>query len=68
MNESEGMLKLLTSPDGTILGCHAYGVHAADLVQEVSVLMCRHTTVAELSEMVHIHPSLSEIVKAAAEV
>ena len=68
MNETEGMLKLLSEPEaGRILGCHAFGAHAADMVQEVSVLMCRQTTVAQLRDMVHIHPTLSEIVLAAAE-
>ena len=67
MGESEGMLKLFASPEGLILGCHAYGAHAADIIQEVSVLMCKHTTMAELADMVHIHPTLSEILKAAAE-
>lgn len=67
MGESEGMLKLFASPDGLILGCHAYGAHAADIIQEVSVLMCKHTTMTELADMVHIHPTLSEILKAAAE-
>lgn len=67
MNETEGMLKLLASPQGTILGCHAYGAHAADLIQEVSVLMCRNTTIHQLANMVHIHPTLSEILQAAAE-
>ena len=68
MGETEGMLKLFVSPDGQILGCHAFGAHAADIIQEVSVLMCKHTTITELADMVHIHPTLSEILKAAAEV
>ena len=81
MNASEGMLKLFVSPPelggvpegrgglngGLILGCHAYGAHAADIVQEVSVLMCKQTTLSELADMVHIHPTLSEILKNAAE-
>jgi len=68
MGETEGMLKLFASADdGIILGCHAYGAHAADIVQEVSVLMCKNTTLSELADMVHIHPTLSEILKTAAE-
>ena len=75
MGETEGLLKLFVTPpsqegDGggsLILGCHAYGAHAADIVQEVSVLMCKHTTLGELADMVHIHPTLSEILKSAAE-
>ena len=62
MGETEGLLKLFISPDdGLILGGHAYGAHAADIIQEVSVLMCKHTTIHELADMVHIHPTLSEI-------
>ena len=67
MGESEGMLKLFASPEGVILGCHAYGAHAADIVQEVSVLMCKQTTLQELADMVHIHPTLSEILKNAVD-
>ena len=67
MGETEGLLKLFVSPDGLILGCHAYGAHSADIVQEVAVLMCKRTTLGELADMVHIHPTLSEILKTAAE-
>ena len=67
MNESEGLLKLIATPQGDILGCHAFGAHAADLIQEVSALMCRNTTVEQLSHIVHIHPTLSEILHSAAE-
>ena len=66
MGETEGMLKLFSAEEsGRILGCHAFGAHAADIVQEVSALMCRDTTVAQLRDMVHIHPTLSEILPAA---
>ena len=73
MGETEGLLKLFIMPPsegqggGLILGCHAYGAHAADIIQEVSVLMCKHTTVSELADMIHIHPTLSEILRNAVE-
>ena len=68
MGETEGMLKLFVAAEGgLILGCHAYGAHAADIVQEVSVLMCKSTTLSEFADMVHIHPTLSEILKSAAD-
>jgi dihydrolipoamide dehydrogenase len=68
MGETEGMLKLFSEPDdGRILGCHAYGAHAADIVQEVAVLMCCGATVQRLRDMVHIHPTLGEVLKAATE-
>ena len=67
MNQTEGMLKLFADPHERILGCHAYGAHAADIIQEVSVLMCRDTTVTQLRDMVHIHPTLGEILRAATD-
>jgi len=68
MNETDGMVKLLSESDaGRIVGCHAFGAHAADLIQETSVLMCRQTTIAQLRHMVHIHPTLSELLLDAAE-
>lgn len=75
MNATEGMLKLFIAPpsqggDGggsLILGCHAYGAHSADIVQEVTALMCRGTTIEQLRDIIHIHPTLGEILKAATE-
>ncbi len=68
MNETEGMLKLFSEPEaGRILGCHCFGAHAADIVQEVSVLMCLNATVGQLRNMVHIHPTVNEILLTAAE-
>lgn len=68
MGETDGMLKLICDPqDGGIIGCHAFGAHAADIIQEASVLMCQNSTAAQLADMVHIHPTLSEILKSAAE-
>jgi dihydrolipoamide dehydrogenase len=68
MGETEGMLKLFVATDDEhLLGCHAYGAHSADIVQEVAALMCRETTVTQLRDMIHIHPTLGEILKAATE-
>ena len=55
MAETEGMLKLFVTPPsegqggGSILGCHAYGAHAADIVQEVSVLIDRKSASSAMS-------------------
>jgi len=66
MGATEGMVKLLSDADGQIIGCHAFGAHAADMVQEISVLMCRDTTVEQLCHMIHIHPTLGELLLDAA--
>ena len=64
MAEAEGMIKLVADANsGAILCCHAYGSHSADIVQEISALMCRKTTLKQLHEMVHIHPTLNEMLQ-----
>ena len=64
MAETEGMIKLIAdAKNGEILSCHAYGAHSADIVQEISTLMCKRTTVQQLHEMVHIHPTLNEMLQ-----
>ena len=64
MAEAEGMIKLVADANsGSILSCHAYGSHSADIVQEISALMCRKTTLKQLHEMVHIHPTLNEMLQ-----
>lgn len=63
MDATEGMVKLVTEPGGTILGCHAYGTHAADMVQEVAALMNMNVTLSQLADIIHIHPTLSEILQ-----
>lgn len=67
MNDSEGMLKLIADKTGKIIGCHSFGAHSADMVQEISVLMCRDTTVTQLKDMIHAHPTVNEMLQEAAE-
>ena len=59
--ETEGMLKLITDKNGKILSCHMYGPHSADIVQEVSALMNTDITIDRLNDIIHIHPTLEEI-------
>ena len=67
MGESEGFCKILAdSEDGRILGCHLFGAHAADLVHEVAALMAKGATLDDLQALIHAHPTLSEVLQAAA--
>lgn len=56
-----GLLKLLTDGDGRLIGCHACGQHAADMVQEATALMNMGCTVGQLNEITHIHPTIAEL-------
>lgn len=66
MNESDGMVKILTDDNDVIIGCHMYGPHSADLIQEVAALMNKDAKLSELAEIVHAHPTLGEIILNAA--
>jgi len=62
--DTDGMVKLFASADdGRIIGCHLFGPHAADIAQEVSALMCKQATLEELATMIHIHPTLGEVLQ-----
>ncbi|AAQ00416.1 MULTISPECIES: dihydrolipoyl dehydrogenase [Prochlorococcus] len=64
--ESDGLMKLLFRKDnGQILGAHIYGLHAADLIQEVANALARKQSVVDLALEVHTHPTLSEVVEVA---
>lgn len=66
LGETDGYCKLIAAADGRLLGCHIYGPHAADLVQEACALITRGDSIADLQGIVHSHPTLSEIVQSAA--
>ena len=58
---TDGLLKLVCDDEGKLIGCHALGQEASWMVQEVATLMNFDATADRLAEIVHIHPTLSEI-------
>ena len=64
--ESDGLMKLLfNKATGEVLGAHIYGLHAADLIQEIANAVARRQSVKQLVNEVHTHPTLSEVVEVA---
>ena len=66
MNETDGMIKIITNENDVIIGCHMFGPHSADLIQEITVLMSKNAQLAELRDIIHAHPTLGEVVLNAA--
>jgi len=62
MNETEGFIKMLVNEQDQIVGCHIIGTHASDLIHEVAGLMYKQITVSEYANIIHAHPTLSEII------
>ena len=65
MGETDGFCKLIVSEDGRILGCHLYGPHASDIVQEACAIITRKATLEEFESIIHTHPTLTEVLQSA---
>jgi dihydrolipoamide dehydrogenase len=61
IEQTDGLVKLIFDEDDRIIACHALGADAASIVQEISALMNFNITRSQLSDIIHIHPTLSEI-------
>jgi dihydrolipoamide dehydrogenase len=65
--ETEGFVKFIADYEGKILGCHIIGPDASTLLHEVLVAMKAGSgKLGDITNTVHIHPSLSEVVQRAA--
>lgn len=63
MNETDGLVKLIVDDEEKIIGCHVMGAHAADLVQEIAVVMNAGGGLQLLRDTIHTHPTLAEILQ-----
>lgn len=60
MGEIEGLVKVITDEEETLMGVHILGAHASDYIHE-AVLACEKGMKAEdLKSVIHAHPTLSE--------
>jgi len=67
MGETDGFCKLVVSGEsGIILGCHLFGPHASDIVQEICAVINRRMTLDEFKDIIHTHPTLTEVLQSAA--
>ncbi|MGH7611611.1 MAG: dihydrolipoyl dehydrogenase family protein, partial [Candidatus Dormibacteria bacterium] len=66
--ESEGQVQLVSDgATGLLLGATIMGPHAVELIHEVGVAITDGFTMAELGEVIHAHPTVSEVVMDAAQ-
>ncbi|MBG6144046.1 dihydrolipoamide dehydrogenase [Labrenzia sp. EL_142] len=63
--ETDGAVKVLAAPDGTLLGAHICGAHGGDLIAELVLAMSKGARVEEVARTCHAHPALGEAVKEA---
>ena len=76
MGETDGFCKVIIAAEskdggetpyepGRILGCHLYGPHASDIVQEACALITQKATLAQFENIIHTHPTLTEVLQSA---
>jgi dihydrolipoamide dehydrogenase len=67
MNVNDGFVKILTRQDtGEILGAHILAPRATDMIGEIAAAMKAEATIEELSETIHAHPTVNEMIMEAA--
>lgn len=64
--DTDGMVKIVASADGELLGVHILGPHASDLIAEGAVAVHQRLTAEELVNIIHAHPTLAEAIAEAA--
>lgn len=66
MGETDGFCKVVVSTDtGNILGCHLFGPHASDIIQEACAMISRKATLEQFQSVIHTHPTLTEVLQSA---
>lgn len=76
MGETDGFCKVVVAAEpkegahspyqpGRILGCHLYGPHSSDIVQEACAMISRKATLEEFQSVIHTHPTLTEVLQSA---
>lgn len=67
LGQTEGFVKIVAdAKTGQVLGAHILGAHADLLIHEVVAAMYNHGTAEPIAKSIHIHPTLSEVVRSAA--
>jgi dihydrolipoamide dehydrogenase len=58
----QGFVKTVAEKDGAVVGVHILGPRASDLITEAQLATSWEAFPSELAELIHPHPTLSEVV------
>ncbi len=76
MGQTDGFCKVVVAAEpkegvisqyeaGRVLGCHLYGPHSSDIIQEACAMITRKATLEEFQSIIHTHPTLTEVLQSA---
>ncbi len=61
--DERGFIKLIVDKEfGEIIGAHLVGKHATDMITEITLAIDTESTVYEIANTIHPHPTVSEII------
>lgn len=59
--QTAGLAKILTAPNGRLLGAAIVGPNAGELIHEYVLALSRNLKVGDLANVIHIYPTLAQI-------
>ena len=65
--ETEGLAKLVTAPNGKLLGAAIVAPHAGELIAECALALNKGLKAADLSSTIHAYPTFSMVTRRAAD-
>lgn len=65
--QTAGFAKLITAPDGTILGAGIVGPHAGELIAELGLAVTKGLRAKDVSGAIHTYPTLASIARRVAD-
>jgi dihydrolipoamide dehydrogenase len=67
--ETDGLAQIFSdAATGLIIGACIMGTHAVEILSEISVAMSDGLTAEELGDVIHAHPTVSEVIMDASQV
>ncbi len=60
MGEIDGLVRLITGGNGTVLGGHIIGASATSLIAELGLAVSRGLCAEDIAKTIHAHPTLPE--------
>jgi dihydrolipoamide dehydrogenase len=68
LGETDGFVKVIVDDQARVIGVHIIGPHASDLIHEMGALMTQGITIKQYLDIIHAHPTLSEVMQEAVRI
>jgi dihydrolipoamide dehydrogenase len=66
LESPEGMVKIIAAQDDRVVGAHILAPFASEMIPEMTLAVGKGLTVQDVSQTIHVHPTVSEAMMEAA--